>query len=85
MAWRALLATDAIAGHEVLREWDVVRVPDAESYAANCILVNNAVLVAEGFRATTGLLDRLGYETVSVAMSEYRKMDGGLSCLSVRW
>jgi dimethylargininase len=47
--------------------------------------VNDAVLVAGGFPATAALLGGLGYEVVPLEMSEFRKMDGGLSCLSVRW
>ena len=38
-----------------------------------------------GFPATGALLGELGYDVVPLDMSEYRKMDGGLSCLSVRW
>jgi dimethylargininase len=82
---RRLLATGDIAGHEALRRWEIVRVPEGEDYAANCIRVNDALLVAEGFPATNALLGELGYDLVPLAMSEFRKMDGGLSCLSVRW
>jgi dimethylargininase len=82
---RQLLANSALVGHEALAGWDVARVPVDEAYAANCILVNEAVLVARGFRATQHLLGRLDYEVIEVGMSEYRKMDGGLSCLSLRW
>lgn len=82
---RRLLAAGEIAGQEVLRGWESVRVPDGEGYAANCIRVNDALLIAEGFRGTSAMLAGLGYEVVPVAMSEFRKMDGGLSCLSVRW
>jgi dimethylargininase len=60
-------------------------VPKGEEYAANCIRVNDAVLVAQGFPKTAGLLRGLGHDVVELDMSEYRKMDGGLSCLSVRW
>lgn len=82
---RQLLAAHEIVRHQAFAGWDVVQVPDGEAYAANCVRVNDAVLVARGFRATTRLLGRLGYEVEEVAMSEYQKMDGGLSCLSVRW
>jgi dimethylargininase len=88
LAWlggRRLLATIEVAGHEALRGWEVVRVPDGEDYAANCIKVNDAVLVANGFPATAALLRGLGCDVVTLEMSEYRKMDGGLSCLSIRW
>jgi dimethylargininase len=80
-----LLAIREIANHEELRGWEVVRVPQGEEYAANCIRVNDALLVAEGFPATSARLSGLGYNLIPLAMSEFRKMDGGLSCLSVRW
>jgi dimethylargininase len=82
---RRLLAWGELAEHEALRGWDVVEVPEGEDYAANCIRVNDAVLIAQGFPKTAALLRELGHEIAEVDMSEYRKMDGGLSCLSVRW
>jgi dimethylargininase len=82
---RRLLATGELAGHESLSEWDVVRVPAGEEYAANCIKVNGTLLVARGFPAMAAQLGEMGYRLVPLDMSEYRKMDGGLSCLSVRW
>jgi dimethylargininase len=82
---RRLLGTGEIAGHGALSGWEIVRVPEGEDYAANCIKVNDVLLVAQGFPATSVLLGELGYDLVPLDMSEYRKMDGGLSCLSVRW
>jgi len=82
---RRLLAIGALAGHEALRGWEIVRVPTGEDYAANAIRVNDGLLVARGFPATSALLAGLGYQLVPLPMSEYQKMDGGLSCLSVRW
>jgi len=82
---RRLLAWALIAGHEALQGWDVVPVPEGEEYAANCIGVNQAMLVADQFPRTAALLRGLGHEVVAIDVSEYRKMDGGLSCLSVRW
>ncbi len=82
---RRLLAGEEAAGHEALSGWEVVRVPAGEEYAANCITVNDVVLIAQGYPRTAALLGALGYEVTALGMSEYRKMDGGLSCLSVRW
>ncbi|CAN5880564.1 dimethylarginine dimethylaminohydrolase [soil metagenome] len=82
---RRLLAAGELAEHEALRGWEVVRVPEGEDYAANCVRVNDALLVARDFPATSVLLGELGYDLVPLDVSEYRKMDGGLSCLSVRW
>ena len=82
---RRLIAWREFAGHEALRGWEVHEVPGGEEYAANCIRVNDAVLVARGFPETAALLRGLGHDVAEVEMSEYRKMDGGLSCLSLRW
>jgi len=85
LADRRLLAWPEISGHEAFRGWAVVVVPEGEEYAANCILVNDAVLIAHGFPKTAALLRKLNLDVVEVEMSEFRKMDGGLSCLSLRW
>jgi dimethylargininase len=82
---RRLIAWREVAGHDALCGWDVVEVPNGEEYAANCIRVNDSVLVAHGFPKTAALLRGLGHDVTDLEMSEYRKMDGGLSCLSVRW
>ena len=81
---RRLIAWPGIAGHEAFRGWEVIEVPRGEEYAANCILVNGSFLVASGFPRTAVLLRGQG-RVHELEMSEYRKMDGGLSCLSVRW
>jgi dimethylargininase len=82
---RRLIGWREIAAHEAFRGWEVLEVPKGEEYAANCILVNDRVLIAAGFPKTASLLRGLGLEVAELEMSEYRKMDGGLSCLSVRW
>jgi dimethylargininase len=82
---RRLLAANEAAGHEALSGWEVVRVPAGEEYASNCLWINDTVLIPQGCPGTAALLGGLGYVVASLEMSEYRKMDGGLSCLSVRW
>jgi len=76
----AALADDpAFAGH------DVVRVPVGEEYGANCVRVNDVVFVSAGQPQLDTRLRALGYTLEVLEMSEYRKMDGGLSCLSLRF
>jgi dimethylargininase len=79
-----LVAVDALAGRPELAGFELVRVPPAELYAANCIDVNERVLLAEGFPKLAASLRALGYDVVTLAMTEFEKMDGGLSCLSLR-
>jgi dimethylargininase len=56
-----------------------------ESYAANCVHINDHVLIPSGYPALKTSLERLGYPLIPLEMSEFQKMDGGLSCLSLRF
>jgi dimethylargininase len=62
---------------------DVVRVPAAESYAANVLCIGDRVLVAEGFPRAREALERAGLRTTALATTELRKADGALTCLSI--
>ena len=64
---------------------ELIEVARGERYAANCVRVNDAVLVAEGYPRVAGALRDKGFTPVPLEMSEFRKMDGGLSCLSLRF
>jgi dimethylargininase len=80
-----LVVTEAIARRVEFAGYELVVVNDAEAYAANCVSVNDYVLVAAGYPVFLGNLEGLGYQTVALEMSEFQKMDGGLSCLSLRF
>lgn len=62
-----------------------IEIPEEESYAANCIWVNGTVIVPEGYPAVKAAVEKAGYPVITVDTSEYRKIDGGLSCLSLRF
>ena len=62
-----------------------VEIPEEEAYAANCIWVNGTVIVPQGYPAVEKAVRELGYPVILVDTSEYRKLDGGLSCLSLRF
>ena len=80
-----MIVIDALADHPALASYTRVRVDAVESYAANCIRVNDRVLIPAGFPRLRARLCELGYNVVEVDMSEFQKMDGGLSCLSLRF
>ena len=65
--------------------YELVPVEGQEQYAANCVRINDHVLLAAGYPLFAGKLQELGYQTMALEMSEFRKMDGGLSCLSLRF
>jgi len=60
-------------------------VPDKEGYSANSVWINGRVLIPEGYPETTASIESLGYKAVLLNMSEFRKLDGGLSCMSLRF
>ena len=65
---------------------DAVIVPVAqEAYAANCVRINDVVLVPSGYPRLEAEIERRGLRVVPLEMSEFQKMDGGLSCLSIRF
>ncbi len=66
-------------------KYNKVEIPEEEAYAANCIWVNDKVIVPKGYPKVLKLVKSLGYEVIEVDTSEYRKLDGGLSCLSLRF
>ena len=60
-------------------------IPEEEAYAANCIWMNGTVIVPEGYGAVLKAVKDAGYPVLTTDTSEFRKIDGGLSCLSLRF
>lgn len=76
---------EALAGHPALAGFEQVRVAAEEAYAANCVRVNDCLLIAAGYPRFAARLLALGYSPLALEMSEFAKMDGGLTCLSLRF
>ncbi|MFO8234062.1 MAG: arginine deiminase family protein [Bacteroidales bacterium] len=76
-----ILSIDKFA--EFFSSFNVVKVEPDEQYAANCLLINDFLLVPAGFPKTKQKLMNLGYDIIEIEMSEFQKMDGGLTCLSL--
>jgi dimethylargininase len=67
------------------QSFNLIEVPEGETYAANCIWVNGKVIMPAGYPKTHARITALGYEVIEVDTSEYRKVDGGVSCMSLRF
>jgi dimethylargininase len=80
-----LLVAGEFCDNEAFSSFTRIEIPADEGYAANCIRVNDYVLVPEGFEKTKTLIEEAGLKVKTVDTSEYRKLDGGLSCLSLRF
>ncbi len=66
------------------KPYRVISTGAKEAYAANCIRVNEKLIMAAGFPGTEKKLKKAGFDVITVPMSEFEKQDGGLSCLSLR-
>jgi dimethylargininase len=80
-----LLAAGEFLEDKQFEAFNRIIIDEAESYAANCIWVNNTVLVPLGYPNTKAAIQAAGYDVLEVDVSEFRKLDGGLSCLSLRF
>ncbi len=80
-----LVVMEEMADDERFSKYELIRVSLQESYAANCVRVNERVLVAAGYPRLTSELIARGFNPLILDMSEFQKMDGGLSCLSLRF
>jgi dimethylargininase len=80
-----MVVMDELADDARFREYEIIRVAVEESYAANCVRVNDRVLVAAGYPLLAGDMEARGFRCLPLKMSEFQKMDGGLSCLSLRF
>ena len=79
---RVLVAEGALPD-DTFGEATVIRVPAAESYAANALAIGDTVLCADGFPQTRDILETAGFRTVPLVTTEARKADGALTCMSI--
>jgi dimethylargininase len=81
---RTIFSTARLAASGCFEGYDVVVCPSGEEAAANLIRVNDVVVMRTGFPATERLLTEAGYDVVTTDADEAARIDGGLSCMSLR-
>jgi len=80
-----LLITGELKNQSTFNKFNKIVVDESESYATNSIWVNETVLVPDGHKKTAETIKNAGYRVIEVDVSEFQKLDGGLSCLSLRF
>ena len=80
-----LVVIPDLADNPLFQGYERIQVAEEERYAANCVRVNDRVLVPAGYPLLTAELKARGFQPLELEMSEFQKMDGGLSCLSLRF
>lgn len=87
IGFETVVAIPALAGHPLLKGFDVVITDRGEEYGANCVGLPNdgGVLCAAGHpKLFESLVDR-GFAPLALDMLEFHRMDGALTCLSLRF
>lgn len=88
LAWLGdgcMIAVEALASHPALADFKRITPVAGDAYAANAVRINDRVLVAAGYPVFAARLEEQGLHTIPLDVGEYAKLDGGLSCLSLRW
>ncbi len=70
---------------DILRDFKKIVVPNGEEYAADCLAINRTVLMAKDYPKTRKLIEKEGFSVKELNVSEFRKGDGALTCLSIIW
>jgi dimethylargininase len=82
------LPDGTVLGHPTLVDNPAIfptylEVPEVEGVAV-VVLTNNSVLMSASAPKTVALIESLGYRVTTVEISEFEKLEGCVTCLSVR-
>jgi len=80
-----LLITEEFADLDIFEGYDRIILDKGEEYAGNTLLINGTLILPSGFPKTKEKLKVLGLGIIELDVSEARKMDGGLTCMSLRF
>ncbi len=80
-----LLSSSRFAGRPEFKSFEIIMAPEEETYAANCLYLGKTLLMPAGFPEIRNVLQGKGLSPKEIEMSEFQKMDGGLTCLSLRF
>ncbi len=82
---KTVFATEAILRSGCFDGYETIVCPQGEEAAANLIRVNDQVFLSKGHPKTATLLRSRGYQVTELATSQAARVDGGLSCMSLRF
>lgn len=80
-----ILSTQRLAASGCFADYNVIYTAPGEEAAANAIRFNQFVVMAAGFPATANRLRDSGYVLREIDNLDAAKLDGGMSCLSLRF
>jgi dimethylargininase len=82
---RQLLLIAPWAARPEFEDYDKILVDPLEAHACNTLWINNHLIIPQGYPQTHALLKAAGKAIVELPTRQIRRMDGGLTCLSIRF
>jgi dimethylargininase len=79
------VAAGEFIDHPAFYDFEVIPVGRNEEGAANCIACHGQIIMPAGFPETREKLRPFATDIIEVDISEFAKIDGGLTCLSLRF
>ena len=73
------------AGRPQFAAYQKLPVPPEEAHACNSLAINGHLITPAGFPGTQALLETTGRPLLTLDTRQARRMDGGLTCLSIRF
>ena len=80
-----IVVTGELVEKSELAKFNPIIIRTDNAYSANSVWINSHVLVPSAFPETSQSIAAQGYDVIELDVSEFRKLDGGLSCLSLRF
>lgn len=80
-----MLVTKVMNEMPAFKDFNRYIIDEDELYAINSLYINGTVLVPDGYPKTKKLIEDLGYPIKLVDTGEFKKIDGSLTCLSLRF
>lgn len=80
-----ILSTPVLDASGCFEGYCVIHTAEGESACANSIRFNDLVLMPSGFPETRKKVEAAGFAVKEIGNSEAAKVDGGLSCMSLRF
>lgn len=78
-----LVIDPASVDASAFKKFQQIVVREEERYAANCLALRHTVLMPGGFPGVADPIRERGFRVLELAMSEFEKADGGVTCLSL--
>jgi len=80
-----VFVTPRLADAKVFQNFKKIVTPETEYAAANSVRVNSSVFVNDDCQQSISLLKQSNFKVTALSSKQIRKLDAGLSCMSLRW